>query len=30
MIDAMKEQYRTAIFDKAASARMIDGADDGQ
>lgn len=30
MIDAMKEQYRTAIFDKAASARTTDGANDGQ
>ena len=30
MIDAMKEQYRTAIFDQAASARMTDGADDGR
>jgi len=30
MIDAMKEHYRTAIFDKAASARLTDGENDGQ
>jgi hypothetical protein len=30
LIDAMKEQYRTTIFDQAASARMTDGEDDGR
>lgn len=30
MIDAMKEQYRTTIFDKAASARLTNGENDVQ
>lgn len=30
MIDHMKEHYRSAIFDKAASARLTDGENDGQ